>query len=82
MLPDSGFPKALLDVGVDWEVKMFDVDEGVGIQLAAISWVIKALFFCMFRLFSSGRFFSLPRNVCKGCVVGMGLGRLDMFPFS
>jgi len=56
-----------------------EVEEAVGIQLAAISWDINALFFWMFN---KGRPSFFPRNDCSGWVVGIGLGRFDRDPFS
>ena len=56
-----------------------EVEEAVGIQLAAINCEINALFFCML---SRGRPSFFPRNDCSGWVVGMGLGRFERDPFS
>ena len=62
--PDSVVSKVFPEVGVVCEVKMFEVEveDGVGIQLAAMSCEMKALFFWMFR---RGRSF-LPRKDCRG----------------
>jgi hypothetical protein len=81
LLPDSVVSNAFPELGVLCEVNMFvvEVEEAVGMQLAAISWEINALFFWMFNRGNPSFF---PRNDCRGCVVGIGLGRFDRDPFS